>query len=150
MTNEIVLCTDGSPHAIEALAAGISILAPGDGKVMVTVIAEPDPTLVTGTGVAGGTLTPEDFEHLEATAREEAEVALTETARELGLGGTPTKLLMGSAGKAICEFADKSSAKAIVIGTRGRSGFKRAVLGSVSDYVVRHAPCPVVVTAERG
>lgn len=35
---------------------------------------------------------------------------------------------------------------AIVIGTRGRGGIKRALLGSVSDYVVRNAPCPVVVT----
>jgi nucleotide-binding universal stress UspA family protein len=33
----------------------------------------------------------------------------------------------------------------MVVGTRGRGGLRRAVLGSVSDHVVRNAPCPVVV-----
>jgi nucleotide-binding universal stress UspA family protein len=37
-------------------------------------------------------------------------------------------------------------ARAVVLGTRGRGGIARALLGSVSDYVVRNAPCPVVVT----
>jgi nucleotide-binding universal stress UspA family protein len=37
-------------------------------------------------------------------------------------------------------------AVAIVVGSRGRGGLKRAFLGSVSDYVVRNAPCSVVVT----
>jgi nucleotide-binding universal stress UspA family protein len=36
-----------------------------------------------------------------------------------------------------------------VIGTRGRGDIKRALLGSVSDYLVRNAPCPVVVVGDR-
>jgi nucleotide-binding universal stress UspA family protein len=34
----------------------------------------------------------------------------------------------------------------VVVGSRGRGGIRRALLGSVSDYVVRNAPCSVVVT----
>ena len=37
-----------------------------------------------------------------------------------------------------------------MVGSRGRGGLKRAVLGSVSDHIVRNAPCPVLVTGERG
>jgi len=37
------------------------------------------------------------------------------------------------------------SARAIVLGTRGRGGITRALLGSVSDYVTRAAPCTVVI-----
>ena len=44
------------------------------------------------------------------------------------------------------KIARDESATAIVIGSRGRGGIKKALLGSVSDYVVRNAPCPVVVT----
>jgi len=36
-----------------------------------------------------------------------------------------------------------------VVGSRGRGGLKRAVLGSVSDHLVRNAPCTVVVTGEQ-
>jgi nucleotide-binding universal stress UspA family protein len=50
----------------------------------------------------------------------------------------------------LCELAEEIGAGAIVIGSRGRGGFKRALLGSVSDYVVRNAPCPVVVTSHPG
>jgi nucleotide-binding universal stress UspA family protein len=46
----------------------------------------------------------------------------------------------------VCELAQEVHAEAIVVGSRGRGGIKRAFLGSVSDYVVRNAPCSVVVT----
>ena len=55
-------------------------------------------------------------------------------------------MLAGSPGPSICELAAALPASVVVIGSRGRGGFRRAVLGSVSDHVVRHAPCPVVVT----
>ena len=53
-------------------------------------------------------------------------------------------IVEGAPGPALCELAESVDASAIVIGTRGRGGLRRAVLGSVSDHVVRNAPCPVV------
>jgi nucleotide-binding universal stress UspA family protein len=76
---------------------------------------------------------------------EAAEAALAELKAALGRDDVITRVLEGSPGPALCRFASETSANAIVVGTRGRGGFKRAVLGSVSDYVVRNAPCPVVV-----
>ena len=52
---------------------------------------------------------------------------------------------MGKPGEVICHFAVEENAAFIVIGARGVSALKRAVLGTVSDYVLRHAHCPVVV-----
>ena len=60
------------------------------------------------------------------------------------------EVLVGDTGPALCDFAAGVSASVIVIGSRGRGGFKRALLGSVSDYVVRNAPCPVLVTGNAG
>lgn len=52
---------------------------------------------------------------------------------------------LGSPGPVICEQARNYRADAIVIGRRGHSGLSELVLGSVSNYVLHHAPCSVVV-----
>jgi nucleotide-binding universal stress UspA family protein len=51
----------------------------------------------------------------------------------------------GEPGDAIVEAASAEGVDLIVVGSHGRSGLGRALLGSVSDFVVRHAPCPVMV-----
>ena len=48
-------------------------------------------------------------------------------------------------GEAIIAEAEKQSANLIIMGTRGLGKIRRTFLGSVSDYVVQHARCPVVV-----
>ena len=48
-------------------------------------------------------------------------------------------------GQAIVDFAEKSKATFIVTGTRGMGKIRRTVMGSVSDYIVHHSPCPVLV-----
>jgi nucleotide-binding universal stress UspA family protein len=55
----------------------------------------------------------------------------------------------GEAGDAIVAAADSESADLIVVGSHGRSGVSRFFIGSVSDYVVRHAHCPVMVVRGR-
>jgi nucleotide-binding universal stress UspA family protein len=53
------------------------------------------------------------------------------------------KLVEGEAGDAL--VAESKDATLVVVGSHGRSGFKAAILGSVSRHVVAHAACPVVV-----
>ncbi len=45
----------------------------------------------------------------------------------------------------IVEYAERENMDLIVIGTRGRSAFKRLLLGSIASGVVTHAHCPVMV-----
>lgn len=76
--------------------------------------------------------------------RETAAQALVARAQELGV---PTAFLVweGDPGEAIVDAAGAEHADLIVLGTHGRHGVNRSLYGSVSDHVVRHAPCPVVV-----
>jgi nucleotide-binding universal stress UspA family protein len=143
----ILLCTDGSELAEHALAAGLALL-PHDRGVVVAAVVEPaDPTLVTGAGMAGGVMSADELDTVDKAAVDTGEAAVEHAVGALGLDGADTKVLRGAPGPAICDYAGEIDASAIVIGSRGRGGVKRALLGSVSDHVVRNAPCPVVVTS---
>ncbi len=56
--------------------------------------------------------------------------------------------ISGSPAKAICQFAKNWQADLIVIGHRGRSGLSEMILGSVSNYVLHHAHCSVLIVLE--
>jgi nucleotide-binding universal stress UspA family protein len=140
-----LLCTDGSDLALNAIRQGLDLLA-GPAKVVLVSVASPiDPTLVTGTGFAGGVMTYDDKNDLVAAQRTAAQAHLDDTVAELGLGDVETMVVVGDAGHEICRLAETLAASVVVLGTHGRSGIKRAIMGSTSDYVVRHCPCPVLV-----
>jgi nucleotide-binding universal stress UspA family protein len=142
-----MVCTDGSDHAIAAIDMGLPRLAPHERVVLVTVLDPPDESLVTGvSGFGAGSLTPQQYDELDRQRRAEAVSLLADTARLTGLTDAETLLLEGSPGPAICDMAADIGADVIVMGSRGHGGLRRAVLGSVSDHVIRHAPCPVLIT----
>jgi nucleotide-binding universal stress UspA family protein len=142
----ILLCTDGSDDSVGALAAGVDLLGRRDGYVLVTVADAPDPDVLSGTGHTGAELSAEEFDLAVGRAHESARQVLSEAEARLGLDDVEVRVLAGEPASAVCGLATELGARAIVIGTRGRGGLGRALLGSVSDYVVRNAPCTVVVT----
>ena len=146
----IVLCIDGSEGAARAARAGVSVLRPADTVLVVTVVEGTDPThAYDGTGHAGPTMTEAQFNALRQEELRKAQVIVDETVKQLGLENQLGRVIEGTAGPELCALARAEQASAIVIGSRGRGRLKRALLGSVSDYVVRNAPCPVVVVGER-
>ncbi|MCF4969233.1 universal stress protein [Nostoc sp. CMAA1605] len=70
--------------------------------------------------------------------------SLTNTAINTGVKTGFTQN-MGDAGRIICEVARSWPADLIVLGRRGRAGLSEFFLGSVSNYVLHHAPCSVMV-----
>ena len=53
-------------------------------------------------------------------------------------------LLVGDPANALARFAEEENVDMIVMGTHGRTGFLRLLMGSVAESVVRHAKCPVL------
>ena len=59
------------------------------------------------------------------------------------------RLVMGDPAAEIVAVAQAEQAELVVMGTHGRTGFSRFLMGSVAESVVRHAPCPVLIYREQ-
>jgi nucleotide-binding universal stress UspA family protein len=142
-----LLCTDGSRLALHAIQRALQVLRPDDRMVIATVVELTHPMDVLGTGLAPGLLTEEDAARADEALIAEGQQLLEDARTELNLPDAELMVRGGPPGPTLCDLAEALPASVMVLGTRGRSGLRRAFLGSVSDHVVRHAPCPVVVTA---
>jgi nucleotide-binding universal stress UspA family protein len=149
----LVVGTDGSNRAIAAATAGVSLMGRADHIMIVTVADTVDPSLAAdATGHASSRLTQDEVEEQFREARSRSQYAVEATRDALeGLGTVvpaliETHVIEGEPGPGLCEFATSVKATAVIVGSHGRGGIWRALLGSTSDYVVRNAPCSVVVT----
>jgi nucleotide-binding universal stress UspA family protein len=81
----------------------------------------------------------------ETYAKQELEMlrSLTDKAIAAGVEATFQQVL-GSPSRIICELARELAVDLIILGRRGRSGLNELILGSVSNYVLHHAPCSVL------
>ncbi len=140
----VLLATDGSHEANAALAVGLATVGDARPLLLATVVPPSDPSLVLGGGHAGPVMTPDQKEQWLHERDDEGRQVLDASVRELDLAGAEPVLLEGDPGRELCRYAAERGVALIVLGTSGRGGLKRAVLGSVSDHVVRNAPCPVL------
>jgi nucleotide-binding universal stress UspA family protein len=145
MASTVLLCTDGSDVSIDALRAALPLLAPADRTVLVTVESSVSADTTTGTGFTSAASAPDLSDQIETSGDRVAKRILDATVEALGLDDVELRAIVGRPGFAICELAAALPASVVVIGTSGRSGLRRAVMGSTSDHVIRHAPCPVLV-----
>ena len=137
MFNKILLATDGSPDAMQALAYARD-LALRDGAPVVVVHAfEPVPTYL-GDPLEGRVLAR------HVSAGEEVADAAVAKLREAGVD-VVVEVLEGPAADAILSVAGVRECDLIVMGTRGHGRLASLILGSVSHRVLAHARAPVLV-----
>ena len=136
----IIVPTDFSSCAEEAWGAA-QRLAKAFGSELVLVHVLVEPAAFSGAPFARGL-----GEDMLAEARRWAEREIetrAQRARDAGLRAR-VQLRVGNAAREIVDFATDERADLIVIGTHGRGGLDRALLGSVADRVIRQAPCHVL------
>lgn len=89
-----------------------------------------------------------DFEApLSAEMERQASAQLANFCQRVGLSeypGITTRVLLGPAGPMILDIAEREHPDLIVIGTHGRAGVARFLMGSTAEKVLRHAKCPVL------
>jgi nucleotide-binding universal stress UspA family protein len=136
---KILLATDGSEEARLAASTAADLAKGTDSELHVVHVVEPTPTFLAQTEEEPGEL------RREARLRLDEEVRRVEEA-----GGTVEEahLRQGQAAEEIIELAESLDVGLIVMGSRGRGRIRRALMGSVSDSVVRHAHCPVTIVRE--
>ena len=95
----------------------------------------------------GGEIYVRDWQDVAAQLRRRGEALLTKAAQALRTEGfqVATAMEEGDQKSVIVDFAAKWPADLIIMGSHGRKGFDQFLLGSVSEAVVRHAPCSVEV-----
>jgi len=90
---------------------------------------------------------PDLLSDVERTERELLDKEV-EQVQEVGGKVAQAYLRMGEAAPEIVALGEEIGAGLIVMGSRGRGGMRGALMGSVSDSVMRHAHCPVLVVRE--
>jgi nucleotide-binding universal stress UspA family protein len=139
----ILLGTDGSEEARNAAPAALELAQKLDSELHVTYVG-PMPERRGGLVRYSVDLPPE----VVASFEEQARSTLEEQVEKMGEGGgeiMQSHTRVGSPGAEIVALAEELGAGLVVVGSRGLGGVRRALIGSVSDSVVRHAHCPVLV-----
>lgn len=132
----VVVGVDGGPDSIRALEWAAEYAR--DVRAPLIALTAYEPTAVVGPYAMAGWESPETLE-------ENARTMLADVVRDtLGENADVAQYaLRGHPAEAI--IAASKDARLIVVGSRGRGGFKGLLLGSVSQHVVPHSLCPVVV-----
>jgi nucleotide-binding universal stress UspA family protein len=138
----ILLATDGSPASEPANEQAIDLATQVHARLLVVSVlgasSRPSEASTGATGSAGQALA-DSRDSLTTKAQ-----GIVQRAKAAGADAT-FLVWEGDAGEAIVAAADSEKADLIVVGSHGRSGVSRFFIGSVSDHVVRHAHCPVMV-----
>jgi nucleotide-binding universal stress UspA family protein len=139
-TRRILVAVDGSENSSRAAKVAVT-LAKKFGAELLVCHAIPMPSS------SFGTIEPKSIYF--DPARKNAKTLLNETVKLAETGGVKASELLieglTSVVEAIVSNASNHNVDLIVIGTRGRTGFKKLLMGSVSSGVLNHAHCSVLV-----
>jgi nucleotide-binding universal stress UspA family protein len=140
----VLLATDGSKDAELATTTALDLANSTSSELHIVLVEEEAYAYVDPSGYPF--FTDAELEHeLEQQARMRLD-AEVEKRRSAGGAVAQAHLRVGAAAAAeIVDLAEDIGAGLIVMGSRGLGGIRRALMGSVSDSVVRHAHCPVLV-----
>jgi len=153
MFEKILVPIDGSTHSLRAVEIAIQIAKKFHGKITlihvysagIAPIEMPEPSRMAGSIPI---LAPVDYSKVIEAMKKAGNKILEESAKKVEAEEVKVEKLLveGHVVEKIIKTASEGDFDLIVIGPRGLSKIKQMILGSVSDGVIHHAHCPVLVT----
>ncbi len=143
MFKSLVVALDGSPSSAFAFQVALALAQAGNGRLCVCSVADPNPTYGAS---APTTLVENMLEAIRNNAQQIVDGGVLK-AKEAGIsveGATP----VGEPVLEIVRCAEAVKADAIVMGTHGRSGVSRLLMGSVAEGVARSSSIPVLIVRD--
>ena len=143
---KILLATDGSQEARQAAQAAAELSKDTGSEVHITYVL-PSPRELRGHHIYSKEVMKSVLEQAEG----DAQSFIEEQAEQIRASGgkvAETHLRAGEPDKEIVRLSEELGAGTIVMGSRGLGAVRRALMGGVSESVVRHAHCPVFVVRE--
>jgi len=135
MYEDILVPVDGSEASMDAVTHAASLAEVHDARIHVIYVVQPQAGVESaGVDVVGA------LEDVGKRAIEDAEAL----AREAGIESVETAILEGTPHRQIMEYAEDNGIDLVVMGTHGRTGLGRLLLGSVTEKIVRVSSVPVL------
>ena len=150
----VLLATDGSEESSLATEAAVEISDKTGSElhlIHVYGVAPIYPLYPEATDPEGAQLEDPMLEELESLSEQRAQEVLEDAVEEVqSAGGTVAQVYLREGGvpHEIVAMAEGTRAGLIVVGSKGHGGVRRALMSSVSDAVVKHAHCPVLVVRD--
>jgi nucleotide-binding universal stress UspA family protein len=147
----ILLASDGSESAAHATEVAVELSKKTHSELHVVYVGEDSTALLFPQAADPAWVVQEDLTRMEEQGQQFEQLARqtldAEVQRVRAVGGTVAQahLRLGTPPAEIVELAEELEVGLIVIGSRGLGGIRRALMGSVSESVVRHAHCLVLV-----
>jgi len=143
LPKRILIATDLSETSLEAVATGAALAKALGADVLLVTVLDPVPYVAAVDLEGGSDVWAQFLDDAEANLKKRLEELRAE---KFDASTTDVAVIRESgAAHALADFAEDRGADLIVLGSHGRTGFKRVLLGSVAEKVVRLAKCPVFV-----
>lgn len=146
MYKHILIATDGSEVATKGLEHGLSLAKVLNAALTIITITEPFPIFAAGSvgvGPSGPTIT--DYESLQQQTAKSILVTAIKAAEDIGVKAETVHVADAQPAEAILEAAKSRNCDIIVMGSHGRRGIGRIVIGSKTWEVIAHSDIPVLV-----
>lgn len=140
MFHKILVATGGSPWSDKAVEYAVGMARDYELELMILhVVSETPPYFIAEAGTS--------LETLLTNSEETGRALLADASAKAAEAGVvcTEELVWGRVPDAVCRVAEENNCDLIVVGSRALTGFKRLMLGSISNAIASKARCPVLV-----